>query len=385
MSDLLTKCSVCQALIDEEDLFCANCGTEAPAWAEKATGTTASARTATHNFTCDGCGASMSYDASAQALRCPFCGSDNLSKQADAKIMAPRRIVPFTIGQDKAVATMRGKLGQGFWRPSDLSERALVVDMKAVYVPYWVFQATSHTYWTADTNQTPRGARGDWFPLTGEHRGRYEGLLVGASGALTPGETSGLCPFELSAAVEPDQVDLDNVTVEQFSVPRKYARPLARQGIESMEVQACQQRYVPGRSRNIQVNSRIEGLSSEPLLLPVWIMAYRYKEKLYRFLVNGQTGRCTGEAPISYKKIAVVAGIVAAVLLVILLFVCAGGRAALAKPASGGRGDSEFPIPNSEFPISSSAPSHNSAMISTVLPNTRTLRPTHRSWPAKLC
>jgi len=206
-----------------------------------------------------------------------------------------------------------------------------------------------------------------------------------------------LCPFELSAAVEPDQVDLDNVTVEQFSVPRKYARPLARQGIESMEVQACQQRYVPGRSRNIQVNSRIEGLSSEPLLLPVWIMAYRYKEKLYRFLVNGQTGRCTGEAPISYKKIAVVAGIVAAVLLVILLFVCAGGGGALAKPASGdGKVDGHSrsacnsrTIANSHFRIpnlkSSSAPSHNSAMISTVLPNTRTLRPTHRSWPAKHC
>jgi hypothetical protein len=299
---------------------------------------------------------------------------------------------------------MRSKLGQGFWRPGDLSERAIVVDMKAVYVPYWVFQATSHTYWTADTSQTPGGARGDWFPLAGEHRGRYDGLLVGASGALTPGETSGLCPFELSTAVEPDQVDLDNVTVEQFSVPRKYARPLARQGIENMESQACQQRYVPARCRNMQVNSRIEGLSSEPLLLPVWIMAYRYEEKLFRFLVNGQTGRCTGEAPISYKKIAAVAGIVLAVILVILLFVCAGGgaaalgssvtaadcdRVAMANPASGGCSvdwaGSEFPLPNSEFEISSSALPENSAMIPAAAPNIRTLAPTHRSWPAKRC
>jgi len=65
----------------------------------------------------------MSYDASAQALRCPFCGSDNLSKQADAKIMAPNRVVPFAIQQDKAVAMMRRKIGQGFWRPGDLSQR----------------------------------------------------------------------------------------------------------------------------------------------------------------------------------------------------------------------------------------------------------------------
>ena len=30
MSDVLSKCPVCQALLDEEDLFCGNCGTEAP-------------------------------------------------------------------------------------------------------------------------------------------------------------------------------------------------------------------------------------------------------------------------------------------------------------------------------------------------------------------
>ncbi len=30
MSDILIKCGVCGAVLDEEDLFCPNCGTEAP-------------------------------------------------------------------------------------------------------------------------------------------------------------------------------------------------------------------------------------------------------------------------------------------------------------------------------------------------------------------
>jgi len=30
MTDLLEKCTVCQAILDEEDIFCANCGAEAP-------------------------------------------------------------------------------------------------------------------------------------------------------------------------------------------------------------------------------------------------------------------------------------------------------------------------------------------------------------------
>ena len=82
MSDLLTKCTVCQAILDEEDLFCANCGTEAP---DRGDREAAQTKIATHNFECQGCGASMSYDASAQTLRCPFCGSEKLEEQKDQK------------------------------------------------------------------------------------------------------------------------------------------------------------------------------------------------------------------------------------------------------------------------------------------------------------
>jgi hypothetical protein len=40
--------------------------------------------------------------------------------------------------------------------------------------------------------------------------------------------------------------------------------------------------------------------------LPLWISAYKYKDKTYRFLINGQTGRVSGEYPKSPLKIAMV-------------------------------------------------------------------------------
>ena len=307
MSDLLEKCSVCRALIDEEDLFCANCGAEAP---HQDLVAPTSSESIKHHFGCGGCGASMSYDASAQTLRCPFCGSQDLDAgQSEQKSLAPRRIVAFHIDRESAVHALRKWLGRGFWRPSDLSNNAALAKIAPVYVPYWVFTARTFSYWTADTNQTPWGARGDWFPMSGEHRGNYDGMLIGASGALTPSETAAICPFDLSAAVAPEEIDLDNYVVEQFRVQRKYARPLARQGLAELERQACQQ-YVPGRSRNVKVNMRLEGLTSEPVLLPVWIMAYRYQDRMFRFLLNGQTGRASGQAPTSWKKVLVALAVV---------------------------------------------------------------------------
>ncbi len=328
-----SRCSTCQSLLDEEDLFCANCGAEAP---HADTAKRPEVRTSTHNFVCSGCGASMSYDASAGALRCPFCGSTQLSAQPDHREIAPEWVVPFAISREEALAILRRWLGQGFWRPGDLSEQALVVSLTPVYVPYWVFDAQTHTYWTADTSQTPAGAKSSWYPIAGHRQGECRGLLVGASGALTARETAAIAPFDLDHAKSPDEVDLENTISEQFGVERKLARPLAVQGIELLEAQACEQ-LVPGKARNVKVNVLVEGLTSHPVLLPAWIMAYRYREELFRFVANGQTGRCTGAAPTSVRKIAAAVAIaVAAVLLVLLLSALARGaeRPAVKNPGT---------------------------------------------------
>jgi predicted RNA-binding Zn-ribbon protein involved in translation (DUF1610 family) len=322
MPETLLKCPVCRALLDEEDLFCANCGTEAPGGGRD--GQTHTLK-ATNNFTCENCGASMSYDASAQNLRCPFCGSEKLHAQQDVRILAPEAVVPFATSRDDAQAALRRFMGSSFWRPSDLAQVSVLTKMTPVYVPYYVFSATAYTHWTADTSRTPPGAQASWFPICGEHSQHYENVLVGASGALTPAETHALCPFDLASAMAPVEVDLTNVTYEPFLVQRKYARPQAIHGFEELERSACRT-LVPGNARNVHVAVRLEGLQSRPMLLPVWIMAYEYRQRNYRFLVNGQTGRHTGEAPFSYYKAAAVAGIVIGALIVAALgfLICAG-------------------------------------------------------------
>ena len=315
MADTLVKCGVCRALLDDEDLFCANCGTEAPLRLTTQRPTT---HISTHNFECRGCGASMSYDASARTLRCPFCGSERLDKQRDVEVLAPNRVVPFQLSRERALEVMKQWLGRGFWRPGDLAVAAVVTKMAKVYLPYWVFRGKTITHWSADSSKVPFGARGNWYPLTGSHHGEYDGLLIGASSVLTPNETSAICPFDLSQGTDPSAVDLNDVTVEQFRVQRKYARPLARLGLEELERQACAQ-YVPGRHRNLHVNVRLDSLASEPVLLPVWIMAYTYNRQVYRFLVSGQTGKATGNAPVSWIKVSLAAFVAAVVVILVVV------------------------------------------------------------------
>lgn len=318
--EALEKCGTCRGYIDEEDLFCANCGAEAPhpGAQQGRPGTYVAA----HSFECEGCRAQMSFSAQKGALHCPYCDSTRVVEKQGQRLLAPNWIVPFQMDQNGAIKVMRAWLGTGFWRPGDLASAAQVKHMTPVYVPYWVFRARTHTYWTADSGNTPSWAHGDWMPMFGEHRDNHDGLLVPASGVLTIEETGSIAPFPLATAVPPPQVDTSWAVVEQFAVGRKYARPIARKGIESIEAQNCR-RYVAGQCRNLKVNTTIEDMASQPMLLPVWVMAYRYRDEVYRFLVNGLSGKATGKAPVSKLKIAiaillvigVIAGIAAWVIL----------------------------------------------------------------------
>jgi hypothetical protein len=69
-----------------------------------------------------------------------------------------------------------------------------------------------------------------------------------------------------------------------------------------------------------QVIDRMEVDEGEPsfkhVLLPVWVAAFRFLGRPYRFVVNGRTGEVHGERPWSAWKIA---GAVALGLLLVLL------------------------------------------------------------------
>jgi hypothetical protein len=57
------------------------------------------------------------------------------------------------------------------------------------------------------------------------------------------------------------------------------------------------------------------------LLLPVWMSSFRYKNKIYNFMVNGQTGKVGGKSPVAAWKVAVTVavGLIIAAIIVYLL------------------------------------------------------------------
>ena len=67
------------------------------------------------------------------------------------------------------------------------------------------------------------------------------------------------------------------------------------------------------------IKSRYEAITYKHLLLPVWLLAYRYHDKTYQVFINAATGEVQGERPWSIWKILGAVALVAAIGGVIAL------------------------------------------------------------------
>jgi len=303
MATTARRCEACGNYIDDEDLFCSNCGRESPREGEAPH---TEVEEGFMGFDCESCGASLTYDAQVEGLRCSFCGSVRMKRQpaVTGRIRA-EFCLPFEVTRDDAVRAFRSWISRGFFRPSGLASGARLVSMQAVYIPFWTFRGKTHTYYTGDSSHTPAGARASWCPVFGERSVEVNEILVCASGSLAPGEVRGLAPFDFSRKRPYRREELHSYAVEDFGVSRRGARPLARALILEVERAACVA-LIPGSSRNVNVNPLVTDMQSDPVLLPVWINAYRFRDVVYRFCVNGQTGKIVGNAPFSLLKLALI-------------------------------------------------------------------------------
>jgi hypothetical protein len=115
---------------------------------------------------------------------------------------------------------------------------------------------------------------------------------------------------------------------EEYSIAREQALEMSKQYFYEQERRHVAG-FLPGDThRQLEVETRFSQVNSDLCLLPVYVLSYRYKDKLYRFLVNGQTGKIAGDKPLSWRKIGSAIGIAVAIIVVIFIVVLllGGGR-----------------------------------------------------------
>jgi hypothetical protein len=135
-----------------------------------------------------------------------------------------------------------------------------------------------------------------------------------ASTSLPKRYTDALEPWDLSA-LEPYQPEfLAGFRAEAYSVELRDGYTEARGYMDRVILRDVKFDIGGDRQRVHNIDTQVSDVTFKHILLPVWLAAYRYRGKSYRFVVNGRTGAVQGERPWSAWKIgfAVVLGLIAA-------------------------------------------------------------------------
>jgi len=280
---------------------------------------------------CKACAAESIYDSMETASVCPFCGSNQVMEANTENTIAPGGVVPFRITAKEASEKFRNWIKRKFFCPKLAKESAKPKAFKGVYLPYWTFDADTFSSYTAEygIDHVDRDSDGnshvdtDWYNTSGKYNQFIDDQLVFASSKHESRMIDGLEPFQTEANVAYKPEYVAGFAAERYSIGLKAAWETAKQKIHNRLCKEVEDKIRSDnradRVRNLFLVTNHKEITYKYLLLPVWISNYKYKDKVYQFVVNGQTGKVSGKTPISIPKV-ILTCLGAAILLGLLYY-----------------------------------------------------------------
>lgn len=273
---------------------------------------------------CAGCGADTSLDPNVTSDTCPYCGTSLVvTNRHTQKVITPKSLLPFHIDQKAAFASFRQWLQKLWFAPDDLKRFAASESkLKGMYMPYWTFDAdtnshyrgqrgedyyVSETYTTTENGKTVtktrRVRKTRWYNVSGRVFLSFDDVLVLASNSLPRKYADALEPWDLVNLTPYDPKFLRGFRTETYQVSLEEGFDFAKNAMDTT-IRAAVRRDIGGDHQRINwLQTQHHNITFKHILLPVWISAYRYREKVYNFMINARTGEVQGERPWSWIKI----------------------------------------------------------------------------------
>ncbi len=221
--------------------------------------------------------------------------------------------MPVAVSRATAEQHFRTWATKSWFRPPAL--RTAEVRLHLLLLPAWRFHARLETHWTGLRRAATRSGKA---PVAGVEQLELT-TMVPASSGLGQAELGALQPFDegqarpwrgvvnLAADLAADHEladigsDDDNEVIwEPPALTKRGARSRAHREL------ADSHRRRIARERGLvstRVSAVIEDRDVRLMLVPIYIGTFRFRDRPWRFLINGQTGEIVGKAPLDWRKV----------------------------------------------------------------------------------
>jgi len=286
---------------------------------------------------CTACGAETSVDSKVISAECPFCGTPLVKEKAQIKsLITPSAVIPFTIEQKVAIESFYKWMKKLWFLPGKTKKYAKPDKMQGIYTPYWTYDAATTTsysgqrgddYQVTETytdssgqTQTRTVTKTRWTSVSGTVYLNFDDVLVVATNTLPEKHVYALEPWHLNELIPYDKKFLSGFKSESYEKDVKQGFDKAKTIMDPQIVARVKSDIGGDKQRVFSKNVQYNNTTFKHVLLPLWLSSYRFKDKVYRFVVNGQTGKVKGERPVSVMKIILLVLLIAAIIAAIVFF-----------------------------------------------------------------
>jgi len=268
-----------------------------------------------HNtMECKSCGANLSFDSSSVSKKCSFCGSEYFLEvpetQEQKEIKENAEIILFKVQKDEAGEKFAEWIKKGLFKPSDLATAFQEQEFDGAYIPFYKVSSEADTNW--DGQDKVKYGDGpddfDWEDSSGTHSETYKDFVAATKG-LDQDEVDDILPFDDNDTKPYSQELMMGYKFENPAISEENAIEKGRDRVKEWEREAC-----TGKCDNlIDYDVSISNIRSKLMMLPIWVLVYTFENKPYRVLINGQTGKVSGQKPVSKLKVAIAIALAVAV------------------------------------------------------------------------
>jgi len=285
---------------------------------------------------CTRCGATVTFTPPEVAGECPFCGSTIVAQpRAADPMVAPEAVLPFGITKRQGQEAINRWLSSLWFAPNALKKLAYQQSVSGVYIPFWTYDASTRSAYTGergehyfDTEQyTERDAQGNavtktrqvqrtrWYSASGNVARSFDDLLIPATRSVSRPRLASLEPWDLNQLHPYEPAFLSGFKAQRYQVELPEGFEEAKT-IMAQVIEGDVRNDIGGDEQRIRsVNTSYYDITFKHILLPVYIGAYRFNQKVYQVMINARTGEVQGDRPYSIVKIT---------LLIIFLLIVIG-------------------------------------------------------------
>ena len=267
---------------------------------------------------CEQCGGETVVDSSYKATQCIFCNSSHVFAQSEDVGIKPESVMPFGITDEDAQIRFKKWLKKRLYAPRKLKKDINVKDLKGVYIPFFTYDSDTHTAYTArrgDYYYTTRTRRVNgktvtervrhtrWRTVQGIYEKFYDDVLVNSSKKVDDKLVSRMGGFDQRSLKSYQPEYLAGYLAERYSISLKEGWDKGRESVDDLIYSGIRSQVGGDEFKLVNRSTNYGDVKFKHLLLPLYMATFLYREKIYKFIVQGASGKVVSEYPKSVFKI----------------------------------------------------------------------------------